>query len=112
QPVSRPDVSKKPPEIQTVDWLIDQQLQPAGLARSPQAPAAILVRRLAFAITGLPPELSDLQQAQTAADAHNLDPWLSEYTDRLLATPQYGERWGRYWLDVARYADTKGYVFT
>ncbi|MFM8727196.1 MAG: DUF1549 and DUF1553 domain-containing protein, partial [Planctomycetaceae bacterium] len=112
QPVSRPDVSKKPPEIQTVDWLIDQQLQPAGLARSPQAPAAILVRRLAFAITGLPPELSDLQQARTAADAHNLDPWLSEYTDRLLATPQYGERWGRYWLDVARYADTKGYVFT
>ena len=112
QPVSRPDVSKKPSEIQTVDWLIDQQLQPAGLARSPQAPAAILVRRLAFAITGLPPELSDLQQARTAADAHNLDPWLSEYTDRLLATPQYGERWGRYWLDVARYADTKGYVFT
>jgi len=112
QPVSRPDVSKKPSEIQAVDWLIDQQLQPAGLARSPQAPTAKLVRRLAFAIIGLPPELSDLQQAQTAADAHNLDLWLSEYTDRLLATPQYGERWGRYWLDVARYADTKGYVFT
>ena len=112
QPVKRPDVSRKPADVQTVDWLIDQQLQPAGLARSPQAPAEILVRRLAFAVTGLPPDIADLQQARAAADAHQLSPWLAAYTDRLLATPQYGERWGRYWLDVARYADTKGYVFT
>ncbi|MFN9237551.1 MAG: PSD1 and planctomycete cytochrome C domain-containing protein, partial [Planctomyces sp.] len=112
QPVRAPDLSTQPPNIQTIDWLIDRQLQPHGLQRSPAAPAAVITRRLAYAITGLPPELTDLAAARNAEQTGTLSAWLSDYTERLLAQPQYGERWGRYWLDVARYADTKGYVFT
>jgi hypothetical protein len=112
QPVHAPDLSTQPPDTQTIDWLIDRQLQPHQLQRSPPAPAGVIARRLSYAITGLPPELTELESARIAEHSGSLSAWLTDYTERLLAQPQYGERWGRYWLDVARYADTKGYVFT
>lgn len=112
QPVRAPDITAQPPDVQTIDWLIDQELQPHGLQRSSMAPATVITRRIAYAITGLPPEMTDLAAARKAEHTGSLTTWLNDYTERLLAQPQYGERWGRYWLDVARYADTKGYVFT
>src|SRR4029077_7271156 len=66
-----------------------------------------LIRRAYFDLIGMPPGQGEIEAfiADQAPDA------FARLIDRLLASPQYGERWGRYWLDVARYADSKGYVF-
>ena len=92
-----------------VDAFIAARLDTARLEPSPAADRRTLLRRLALDLTGLPP-------SQTEVDDFLNDPapddlaWARQ-VDRLLASPRLGERWGRYWLDVARYADTKGYVF-
>ena len=112
QPVKSQDLSSIPEGQHPVDFFIDQALTQKNLQRSSPAAAKVLVRRLAFALTGLPAELNDLAAAEQAEAAGQLNEWKSAYIDRLLASPQYGERWGRYWLDVSRYSDTKGYVFT
>jgi hypothetical protein len=111
QPVVKPDTSAFPAGRNPVDELIGAKLSAAGLKPFATAAPQVLVRRLSFALTGLPPELSDLQAAQVAVRDGRWDAWRTEYTDRLLASPHFGERWGRYWLDTARYSDTKGYVF-
>jgi len=111
QSVQSPDQSGIPEGQHPVDYFIDQELVQKNLQRSAPAATKVLVRRLAFAVTGLPPELNDLAAAEQAEAAGHLNEWKSAWIDRLLASPQYGERWGRYWLDVSRYSDTKGYVF-
>jgi hypothetical protein len=75
-------------------------------AMKPNAPADkyTLIRRATFDLTGLPPTESEVQRFLVDDSP---DAW-AKVVDRLLASPHYGERWGRYWLDVARYADTKG----
>ena len=77
-----------------------------GSSMKPNAPADryTLIRRATFDLTGLPPTESEVQRflVDTSPDA------FAKVVDRLLDSPHYGERWGRYWLDVARYADTKG----
>jgi hypothetical protein len=95
-------------ELGPIDRLVSRRLQQAGLTPSAPADRAQLFRRLSFDLLGLPPTIAELQAfvADPAPDA-----W-PKAIDRMLASPQYGERWGRLWLDVARYADTKGYVFT
>lgn len=94
-----------------LDAFIRQTLQDRDIATSAPADGRTLVRRLSYAIVGLPPKLKELSAAAKITDTPALFRWLNDYTDRLLASPQFGERWGRYWLDIARYADTKGYVF-
>ena len=91
-----------------VDWFILAKLESQGIAPSPQADRRTLIRRVTFDLIGLPPTFEEVEAFvnDTAPDA-----W-EKVIDRLLASPHYGERWGRHWLDVARYADTKGYVFT
>ena len=84
-----------------IDAFLLAELRKKGLGFSPEADRRTLVRRASFALTGLPPTAEELE-----ADG----PW-EAVVDRLLASPRYGERWGRHWLDVARYADTKGYVY-
>ncbi|MFM7040196.1 MAG: PSD1 and planctomycete cytochrome C domain-containing protein [Planctomycetaceae bacterium] len=111
QPLAEPDLSAHDPATSVVDFLIDQKLRAEGLQRSPEASPQVLVRRLAIAVTGLPPEREDVQQGEAAAAAGSWEAWYAAYVDRLLSSPHYGERWGRYWLDLARYADTRGYVF-
>src|SRR5207253_2478882 len=64
-----------------------------------------LIRRAAFDLTGLPPSVEEVE-----AFVNDSSDW-ETVVDRFLASPEYGERWARHWLDVARYADTKGYVF-
>ena len=75
---------------------------------SPPADRRTLIRRATLDLWGIPPTAEEVEafEADTSADA------FERLVDRLLASPRYGERWGRHWLDVARYADTKGYVFT
>ncbi|MDB5341184.1 MAG: hypothetical protein JWN70_6803, partial [Planctomycetaceae bacterium] len=90
-----------------VDYFILAKLEEHGLTPSPAADRRTLMRRAYFDVTGLPPSFAEVQ-------AFEQDPRPNAYElviDRLLASPQYGERWARHWLDVARYADTKGYVF-
>ena len=112
QPVQKADLSQVPADTNPVDYFVRQKLAAKGLQLSLPTEAKTLVRRLSFALTGLPPETSDLNAATDAVKKKSWSAWKTEYIDRLLASPQFGERWGRYWLDVSRYADTKGYVFT
>jgi len=93
--------------LPTIDAYIRAALDAKGLPPSPPAGRRTLLRRVAYDLTGLPPTADEL-------DAFDADPAPDAYAravDRLLASPAYGERWGRHWLDVARYADTKGYVY-
>ena len=80
-----------------------------GLTPSPRADRRTLIRRATFDLTGLPPTPEEVDAF--LADARPDREAFAAVVDRLLASPHYGERWGRLWLDVARYADTKGYVF-
>ncbi|MFO0928840.1 MAG: DUF1549 and DUF1553 domain-containing protein [Gemmataceae bacterium] len=90
-----------------VDALLLAKMEAKGLTPSPEADRRVLVRRLFLDLLGLPPTPDEIEAflADRRPDAYE------RLVDRLLASPAYGERWGRHWLDVARYADTKGYVF-
>jgi hypothetical protein len=90
-----------------VDNFILARLEAAHLPPSPKADKHTLIRRATFDLIGLPPTPEEV--AAFAADKSPAA--FAKVVDRLLASPRYGERWGRHWLDVARYADTKGYVF-
>lgn len=94
-----------------IDAFVRQTLHDKQIAESPMADGRTLVRRLSYAIVGLPPEQQDLNSAAEISDATQLSNWLNDYAARLLEANQFGERWARYWLDISRYADTKGYVF-
>lgn len=91
-----------------IDRFINQKLSEKGLVLSEPATKRQLIRRLSFDLRGLPPGYEEVQ----AFEADESESAFSSLVDRYLADAAYGERWGRYWLDLARYADTKGYVFT
>ena len=96
-----------PSELSIIDRFLKAKLAQKKLDFAPRADRRTLLRRVAVDLTGLPPTADELDRF--AADP---DPKAYEKAvDRLLASPQYGERWGRHWLDIARYADSKGYVF-
>ena len=105
--VTAPSVSDRAWPRTVIDAFVLARLEAAGLKPSPSADPRTLLRRLHVDLTGLPPTAAELEKfAANASDAE-----YEQAVDSLLASPQFGERWGRYWLDVARYADTKGYVF-
>lgn len=111
QPVRRatsPDAVNSGWVKSPIDGFVLAGLHAAGLTPSETADRRTLLRRVTFDLIGLPLSRDDLQEFEqdTTPDAWN------RVLDRLLASPHYGERWGRHWLDIARYADTKGYVFT
>ena len=88
-----------------VDAFVLKGLWAAGLAPAPEAGRAALIRRVTFDLTGLPPTPDQV-------DAFVADPDPTAYealVDRLLASPHYGERWGRHWLDVVRFGESEGY---
>jgi len=110
QPVRMPAVpAVKHPELveSPIDNFVLAKLEAKGLTFSPAADRRTLIRRATYDLTGLPPSAEDVEAfaADRSPDA------FGRVVDRLLASPRYGERWARYWLDIARYADTKGYVF-
>ena len=88
-----------------IDAFILKPIEAAELAPAPEADRATLIRRLRFDLTGLPPSTEEVAafEADQAPDAYE------RLVDRLLASPQYGERWARPWLDLARYADSDGF---
>ena len=89
-----------------VDDFVLARLEAEGLALSPEARSATLVRRLYLDLIGLPPSLEEIDRfrADSSPDAYE------RLVHRLLANPHFGERWGRHWLDQARYADSHGYT--
>jgi hypothetical protein len=111
RPVRRtaPPAVKDPMRTLTpIDRFVLAKLEAKGLSFSEPAEKRTLIRRVTLDLTGLPPtpEEVDAFLADHRPDAYE------HLVERLLASPRYGERWGRHWLDVARYADTRGYVFT
>ena len=102
-----PKVKNKAWAKTDLDRFVLTKLEAAKLRPAPLADRRTLLRRATFDLTGLPPTLSEVDAflADKAPDA------FARVVERLLASPRYGERWGRQWLDVARYADTKGYVY-
>ncbi|MFO0869888.1 MAG: PSD1 and planctomycete cytochrome C domain-containing protein [Pirellulales bacterium] len=113
QPVRQPalpDAVPQDPDSQVaprtaVDRWIRQSLLAQHLTAAPPAPPRLLLRRLTIDLTGLPPTAEELDEFadDPAPDAYE------RRVERLLASPRLGERWGRYWLDLVRYADTCGY---
>lgn len=111
--VKRP-VSQPLPEVTRRDWPRDRidhfllaKLEAAGLAPATEAERHTWLRRVTFDLIGLPPTLEEISQflVDRSPDAH------AKVVDRLLASPQYGERWGRHWLDLVRFAETRGHEF-
>src|SRR5204862_3240534 len=88
-----------------LDRFVLARLEREGVSPSPEAAPAVLLRRVSLDLTGLPPTLAEVDAflADQSPDAYE------KTVDRLLASPHYGERWARPWLDLARYADTQGY---
>jgi hypothetical protein len=104
RPVTPPTV-RHPAQVRNpIDAFILQRLEEQGLALSPEADRATLLRRASLDLTGLPPTPEEVEAflADRAPDAYE------RVIDRLLASPRYGERWGRFWLDLAGYADSEG----
>jgi hypothetical protein len=133
QPVRKPQL----PQVADAAWsqnpidrFVLQKLDEAGLKHSPPADPATLIRRLYIDLIGLPPSAEEVekfvQSYSITPSLHHSAEKVTEsgsggvmenekayaaLVDKLLASPRYGERWARHWLDVARYADTKGYAF-
>ena len=109
QPIKNPAVpivkDKRWPKT-AIDKFILAKLEAKRISPSPLADKRTLLRRATFDLTGLPPTVDEVENflRDKSSDA------FAKVVDRLLASPRYGERWGRHWLDVARYADTKGYL--
>ena len=93
-----------------IDHFILARLETRGLSLAPPADPRTLIRRMSLDLTGLPPDPTEVDRfvAETQRDRTGA---VNRLIDRLLASPRHGERWGRHWLDVARYSDTKGYVY-
>ena len=91
----------------TIDSLVAERLHSEGLVSSERADGYTLLRRIYFDLVGLPPTPQEINRFQTAFKA-DPDAALKSKIDQLLDLPQYGERWGRHWLDVARYGESSG----
>ena len=110
KPVAKPTVpsiaNHQSPIPNPIDAFILAKLTEQGMTLSPPADKRTLIRRVYYDLIGLPPTP---EEVQAFLDDSSPDPF-AKVVDRLLAMPQYGERWGRHWLDVARYSDTKGEI--
>lgn len=104
KPISLPSVKRLDPVRNAIDSFILSKLEARGLSFAPEAPKNELLRRVCFDLTGLPPTPDETQAFLTDTDPRSYE----KLVDRLLASPRYGERWGRYWLDVAGYSDVEG----
>ena len=110
QPVKK----SRPPKVKHTTWVrnpidafILAKVESQHLVPNAEADRRTLIRRLSYDLIGLPPSPAEVDAflGDKSANAYE------KLVDRLLSSPRYGERWARRWMDVARYADTKGYVF-
>lgn len=109
QPIRRPALPKvggADGGIKPIDAFVLQSLQRHGERFSPEADRRTLVRRAFFDLVGVPPTIDEMNEALGDGSPD----WYEKLIERLLASPHYGERWGRHWLDVAGYADSDGYT--
>ena len=101
RPIVPPPVRDRAHVLGPIDRFVQQRIEAAGLQPFPAADRRVLIRRATFDLTGLPPTPEEV-----GAFLNDRSPdAFAKVVDRLLASPQYGERWGRHWLDVVRYAD-------
>src|SRR6266850_1775172 len=110
----QPLLNSAPPQVKNAGWcrlpidnFVLEKLEQAGLIPAPPADKRALIRRVTFDLIGLPPTPAEIDAflADESPDA------FARLVDRLLASPHYGERWGRHWLDLVRYAETCGHEF-
>ncbi len=117
QPIRKPPLpeTKAGGAANPIDLFVDEKLAAKGLRAAPSAEPRTLLRRVYIDLIGLPPTAEEVEEFIAACDSASAKKEahaaFESVVDRLLNSPQFGERWGRYWLDVARYADSKGYVF-
>jgi len=111
QPLEKPTI----PEVDDASWprnaidfFVLARMEERGMRPAEEADPRTLIRRLSFDMLGLPPKFSTVERLETRP----MSSWYPEFVEETLASPFFGERWARHWLDIARYADTKGYVFT
>ncbi|MFO0340157.1 MAG: DUF1553 domain-containing protein [Acidobacteriota bacterium] len=95
----------RPGAQRTIDGYLEQRLREKGLRYRAEAPRRVLIRRLSFDLHGLPPEPEEI----AAFDKDGAPGAYERLVDRMLASPRYGERWARHWLDVVHYGDSHGY---
>ena len=110
----RPLVAPVPPAVKDAKWAANDvdrfilaKLDAANLKPAPDAGPRVLIRRMTYDLLGLPPTPEEVE-AFVAESIRNPQSAIRNLVERLLASPRYGERWGRHWLDVVRYADTAG----
>jgi mono/diheme cytochrome c family protein len=104
RPLRKPPVPRS--GVHPVDAFIEQKLARLGLKPAPPADRRTLIRRVTYDLTGLPPTPAEVE---AFLNDRSPNAW-EKVIDRLLASPHYGERWGRHWLDVVRYADSSGFA--
>lgn len=104
-PPTVPRVGSIEDSSEPIDAFLLEKLKAKGLAFRPEATKRELIRRVSYDLLGLPP---DPDEVTAFENDERPDAW-ERLVDRLLASPHYGERWGRHWLDLVRYADTNGY---
>ncbi len=110
QPPNRPQVPQSTNTTSSgnaIDAFLQEKRAEKGLSSAPAADAYTFLRRLTFDLTGLPPAPEEIESFVSAYESHP-ESAIVDAISRLLATPQYGERWGRRWMDVARYAESTG----
>ena len=112
QPVVEPRI----PEVKNSAWVhnpvdafVLQKLEARGIAPAPAASARSLIRRATYDLTGLPPTPEEVAAFEKAYQGSGAEAAYEALLDRLLASPHYGEKWGRHWLDLVRYAESHGY---
>jgi len=101
-----PEVKRKDWTRNPIDTFILARLESEGLEPSPEADLVTLLRRAGLDLVGLPPSPAEVDEILSDGRPDAYERWV----DRLLASPHHGERWGRHWLDLARYADSNGYT--
>ncbi|MFK7922879.1 MAG: PSD1 and planctomycete cytochrome C domain-containing protein [Bacteroidia bacterium] len=99
--------SLPPNTTQAIDILLEEKLDEQDLSPSPIAPAQQRLRRLSYILTGLPPTIAELQAFRSDTSSVTYEAWVDYY----LASPRFGERWARHWMDLMRYSDTQGHEF-
>ena len=107
QPVKRPSFPDGDSKIHPVDRFVRARLAPEGLEPSQEASARTRIRRLSFTLVGLPPAIEDVESFEKDPSAENY----RALADRYLNSREFAEKWGRHWLDVARYAEDQAHTF-
>ncbi|MEM7391852.1 MAG: DUF1549 domain-containing protein, partial [Verrucomicrobiota bacterium] len=106
QPIVRPELPASP-SGEVIDGFIDRKLKDRGLALAPEANPRDLIRRVTYDLTGLPPTPDEMESFLNDASKDAYE----KLVDRLLASPHYGERWARHWLDVVRFGESHGFEY-